>query len=555
MAHLLIRRGANPGRRMLLEKDTVVLGRSPDCDFPIFSPSVSRQHARLIRVEDQWHIEDMLSRNGTYVNQAPISVRTPLKRNDHIRICDFEAVFHDSDSAAVSATETKMVSAAEMEEELDSSSTLTTIAIDGSRVLDLQTPKSLRRIIEVGNRLGATLELDRLLPQIAESLFSTFPQADRCFVVLRDDSSDQLVQEVARTRKSEDEANARFSRSIVRQCVDRRQAFLGGDQSVDKRGSVRSDQDFVRRTVMCAPLCTEDNHVLGAVQLDTGNSAGKFTIQDLRLFVGLASQTTLALKNGRLYQEMQKREQIERDLELAAQVQRSILPGSLPELPGYEFFSHYASALEVGGDYFDFIPLPHQRLAVTVGDVAGKSVPAAILMAKLSSDVRTCLLTEVEPVAAIMKLNAVLYPYLCQTDRWITFAAAVIDAGNHTATIVNAGHCTPLLYRRSDNRLQEAVLKEVAGVPLGVTDQPVYGVGVVKLEPGDCLLCFTDGVPDALNARNEPFKVQGIYESLAGVGPLAPAALGERIIKAVEQHAAGRSQYDDITLVAFGRII
>src|SRR5581483_10195973 len=443
MAHLLIRRGANPGRRVPLEKDTIVLGRSPECDFPILSPSISRQHARLVRVEDRWHIEDMLSRNGTYVNQLLINVRTPLQRNDHIRICDFEAVFHDSDTVALAATETKMASLSEMEEELDNSSTITTIAIQGGRVLDIQTPKHLRQIIEVSNRLSATLELDQLLPKIADSMFQTFVQADRCFVILREEATDQLVQQVCRTRRPEDEAEARFSRGIARHCVDRLQAFLGGDQSADKQGSKRSDARVVRRSVMCAPLCSEDNHVIGALQLDTSDLTRKFTSLDLRLFVGLASQVTLALKNGRLYQEMQKREQMERDLELAAQVQRSILPVGLPQLPGYEFFSHYASALEVGGDYFDFIALPHQRLAVTLGDVAGKSVPAAILMAKLSSDVRTCLLTEEDPVAAITKLNAVLYRYLCKTDRWITFAAAVIDAQSHRATIVNAGHCTP----------------------------------------------------------------------------------------------------------------
>jgi sigma-B regulation protein RsbU (phosphoserine phosphatase) len=553
MAHLLIRRGANPGRRVPLEKDIVILGRSPDCDFPIFSPSISRQHARFVRVEDKWHIEDMLSRNGTYVNNLPINVRTPLKRSDHIRICDFEAVFNDTDTMIALDTHEFSTRAPELEEEEHSSSTLTTIAIHDSRVLDMQSPDHLRRILDLGNRLSTTLELDQLLPKIAQGMFQVFAQTDRCFVILRDEASDNLVQEVVRTRDPQDEAEARFNRAIVRPCIDRLQAFLGDDQSGGKRSLPRSDADALVRSVICTPLCTDENHVLGALQLDTSDRRRKFTSQDLRLLVGLAGQATLALKNARLYQEMQKREQIERDLELAAQVQRSILPAGLPQFSGYEFFSHYSSALEVGGDYFDFIPLPQQRLAITVGDVAGKSVPAAILMAKLSSDVRTCLLTEDDPVAAITKLNALLYRYLRQTDRWITLAAAVIDGGSQTATIVNAGHCTPLLYRRGANQVQEAISKEVAGVPLGVTDQPVYSVGIVKLEPGDTLICFTDGVTDALNADNKPFKVQGMYDTLAGAGPLTPAALGDRLVKAVQQHAAGRSQYDDITLVAFGR--
>jgi sigma-B regulation protein RsbU (phosphoserine phosphatase) len=556
MASLLVRKGANPGQRVLLRNDTVVLGRSPDCDFSIFSPSVSRQHARLVRIEERWHIEDMLSRNGTDVNHVPIKARTPLKHNDTIRICDFEAVFHDSDSNAAVTTEEMPAVGTEPEDDLDdSSSMLATLAIRGSRVLDGLPAEQLRQIVDIGNRLFTTLELDQLLPKIAESMFQLFAQAERCFVILRDEPGDRLVQQEVRTRRLEDEAEARFSRSVVRQCIDGVQAFLGGDQPTDKRGVPRSDPILVLRSIMCTPFCTDDDHILGAIQLDTSDPGRRFTHHDLRLFVSLASQAGLALKNARLYQEMQKREQIERDLELAAQVQRSILPVRLPQLPGYEFFSHYSSALEVGGDYFDFIPLPRQRLAVTVGDVAGKSVPAAILMAKLSSDARTCLLTEEEPGAAIRRLNAMLYRYLCQTDRWITFAAAVIDPVSHTVTIVNAGHCTPLLYRHGSEQPKEAVGKEVAGVPLGVTDQPVYGVGKIKLKPGDSLICFTDGVPEALNARNEQFRAYGMYECLAGAGSLSPAQLGERMIKAVQQHAAGQTQHDDITLVTFGRIL
>src|SRR5262249_20063285 len=155
------------------------------------------------------------------------------------------------------------------------------------------------------------------------------------------------------------------------------------------------------------------------------DQTNRFTTPDLKLLVGLANQASIALQNALRYQEMQTREQIERDLELAAQVQRSILPDRTPEFPGYLFFTHYASALEVGGDYFDFIPLPGQRLAVTLGDVAGKSVPAAILMARLSAEVRSCLLTQTDPAAALIQLNSMLYSNLRRTDRWITLAVAL----------------------------------------------------------------------------------------------------------------------------------
>jgi serine phosphatase RsbU (regulator of sigma subunit) len=555
MAHLIIRKGANLGQRLPLAKDTIILGRSPDCDIPIPSPSISRQHARLLFVQDRWYIEDMLSRNGTFVNGQAIATRTELKKNDRIRICDFEAIFNDSISAP-SLPPNMATAVAEAEaEEVQSSSTLTSIATHGSKVFESQPLENLRLILQIGNRLSTTLELDQLLPKIADNLLQVFKQADRCFVVFQDETNGNLIQEFIRTRNPDDERSARFSRNLVRQCLDTQQAFLSEDLMRDKRAFSQTIADARMRSVMCAPFCTTDDYSIGAIQLDTLDQAKRFTAQDLKLLTGLANQSAIALQNARLYQEMQEREQVERDLELAAQVQRSILPERLPQFPGYQFFTYYSSALAVGGDYFDFIPLPQQRLAITLGDVAGKSVPAAILMAKLSSDVRSCLLTETEPATAITKLNSMLYRNLRQTDRLVTLAVTVLDIASHSVTLVNAGHCIPLLYRHSEGKLKEAVVTELGGAPLGVVECPGYASSQVELNPGDSLLLFTDGVPDARNAADRPFRVQGILNAVQSPGPHNPQVLGDLIVKAVERHAAGRSQYDDITLLTFGRLV
>jgi serine phosphatase RsbU (regulator of sigma subunit)/pSer/pThr/pTyr-binding forkhead associated (FHA) protein len=552
MAHLLIRKGDNAGQRVTLDKDTFVLGRSPECDLPVPFPSVSRQHARLVRLADVWYIEDMKSRNKTFVNNQAITARVALKRNDRIRICEFEAVFSDAAAPSPAYQVTPAIQEPE-EERVESSSTITSLATHGSKVLEIQPMENLRVILALGNRLSTTLELDQLLPKIADSFFDQFSQADRCFVVLRDESGEDLTQAATRTRRQEDEPGARFSRTVILRCFENVQAFLSEDVLNDKRLPGNSFTTAPVRSIMCAPLCTTDQRIYGAVQLDTLGQAKKFSAADLRLLVGLAAQAAIALQNASLYQEMQKREQIERDLELAAQVQRSILPDGKPEFPGYQFFTHYASALEVGGDYFDFIPVPRDRLALTLGDVAGKSVPAAILMAKLSSDVRSCLLTETDPAEAICRLNNMLYRNLSRTDRLVTFIAALLDATTRIVTLVNAGHCPPILYRRATDSLHDAMPHELSGVPLGVVEQPNYKSWQVELRPGDTLVFYTDGVSDALNAQNQQFKVQGIHTTLTGGGPYTPASLGSRLVKAVQQHASGRSQYDDITLVCLGR--
>src|SRR5262249_19841967 len=149
--------------------------------------------------------------------------------------------------------------------------------------------------------------------------------------------------------------------------------------------------DFRIRSVMCVPLCTpegktSEGKAFGVIQLDTQDRSKKFTEEDLKLLWGVANQAAIAMDNARLHAEVVARERLQSDLDLARRVQHSFLPSSLPKVAGYEFYAYYQSAQEVGGDYYGFIPLPQDRLVLTLGDVAGKGIAAALLMAKLSSD-------------------------------------------------------------------------------------------------------------------------------------------------------------------------
>jgi serine phosphatase RsbU (regulator of sigma subunit) len=245
------------------------------------------------------------------------------------------------------------------------------------------------------------------------------------------------------------------------------------------------------------------------------------------------------------------RERLKLDLELAREVQRGLLPQGLPEVPGYEFFAYYEAASEVGGDYYDFIPLPPQRVAVLLGDVAGKGVAAALLMAKLSADARSCILKESGPAAAVTKLNSLMNRSGI-SDRFVTLVAAVLDYGSHTATLVNAGHPPPLIYRRATRTVAEATSSDVAGLPIGVLDDFEYASCQVTLGPGDCLLAFTDGVTEAMDVNNVQLRTSAVYAAVRG-DVYSPRALVERVVKVVKLFAAGRSQNDDIALVGFGR--
>src|SRR5947209_5124974 len=312
---------------------------------------------------------------------------------------------------------------------------------------------------------------------------------------------------------------------------------------------------------MCAPPVAGDKSI-GVIQPDSQDRSKKFNQDDLKLLMAVANQASAALELARLHESAVQRERIQRDLELGESVQRAFLPQRLPEVNGYQFFAQYKSALTIGGDYYDFIALPEGRWAVLLGDVAGKGVPAALLMAKLSAEARACLLTSGgDPVKGVSALNDVLAQLFLagNMDRFVTFTAAVLDPTANVVTILNAGHMPPLLYCPGTGTLVDAIDAELGGPPLGLVEGFGYEAAQVTLQPGDSLLLYTDGVSDATNGQNQAFAMKGIRDALlddsvVASAPPRPDVIGRQLLEAVRRHSAGRPQNDDIAIVCFGRL-
>ncbi len=552
-ASLLILKGANQGQRIRLDRDTIVIGRNPDCDVVVPGNAVSRQHAQIVRVDDGYFVEDLKSRNQTFVNNEKVEGRLKLQDNDRIKICDFLCAFHETVLPPL-PPELQPEPKQEDEENANASTVMSTmeVGISSSHViLEAQPAERLKVLLEISNSLTKTLELDPLLPKIIDNLFRIFRQADRGFVIVRDETNRRLIPKAMKTRREKDEATARFSRSIVNQCIDNAQAILSKDASTDKQfGQSQSISDFRIRSVMCTPLRGQDGKVFGVIQLDTQDRNKEFTQDDLQLLVAISNQAAVAMENAKLHEDLVERERVTREMQFAKDVQRGFLPAKVPVVAGYDFYHHYESAYEVGGDFYTFVQLPNDRLAVAVGDVAGKGVPAALLMAKLSSDVRFGLLTESDPAAAVTQINTLMHE-AGLTDRFVTLALVVLDTRDHTAVAVNAGHLVPLV-RRASGQLEEVGSNDATGLPLGVMEGYSYTSSRVELNAGDSMVLCTDGIIDAMNPREQLFGNERLLTTLKN-GPAAAGPLGAHLLKAVTNHASGRPQNDDITLVCVGR--
>jgi serine phosphatase RsbU (regulator of sigma subunit) len=565
MASLRVLKGGIPNQVLPLDKPRIVLGReAKDCDYVIPNQAVSRVHAQITLTEGRHVIEDLKSRNKTYVNNKLVEAPMALNDQDRIKICDFLATYHAGGVEKAPLPDHMRPEVAEDEAPPAGSSTVqhTISRTPQQQLLELQPADRLRALLEVASALSQSLTINDLLQKVADTLLTTFRQADRCFVITLDEPSNQLVPRVIRTRRPQPEGSARFSRTIVRNCLESQQAYLSEDASSDSKLALsQSITDFRILSVMCAPLVAGEKSI-GVIQLDSQDRSKKFNQDDLKLLMAVANQASTALELARLHEAAVQRERIQRDLELGESVQRAFLPQRLPEVNGYQFFAQYKSALTIGGDYYDFIALPNGKWAVLLGDVAGKGVPAALLMAKLSAEARACLLASGgDPAKAVASLNDVLVQLFLagSMDRFVTFTASVLDPATHTVTVLNAGHMPPLLYCPSSNTLVDAIDADLGGPPLGLVEGFTYVAARVELQPGDSLLLYTDGVTDAIDAQNQPFAMKGIREALlddsvVGSGPPRPDLVGRQLIEAVRKHSAGVPQNDDIAIVCFGRL-
>lgn len=551
--------GASPNKTITLTGETQIIGRDADrCQIVIPHTAVSREHAKITAQHGSFFIEDLKSRNHTFVNGKEVAIRTQLKGDDRIKICDFMFQFRD-ERHKLQPLPVEM----KKEEEVDEEDTggMTTIEATQGKVsaldfLQVAPSERLRALLEISTNLAKMLDLESLLPQVAETLFGVFKQADRCFVILLE--SGKPIAKATRFRRSAGE-DSRFSRTIVRKTIDSMQSYLSEDASSDTSlGPAASIAEFKIRSVMCVPLATSEGEPLGAIQVDTQDRAKKFLVDDLNLLTIVANLAGVAIEKGRLHETVLAREKEQKEIELARKVQLGFLPQTLPVVSGYDFYSHYSPAQTVGGDYYDFVPLPGGRVAIVLGDVAGKGVPAALLVAKLSSEVRFCLITESHPGKAISLLNEQMFRGGMQ-DRFVTLAAMILDPLNHQLVVVNAGHMNPKMYAASKRMLGEPIASEAGGVPLGIVEGYEYEAVTLSLDPGDVVTVYTDGVTDAMNPSGVMFGSENVDKYLIpeGAGPVDgnfPKYFGERLVNAVRKHSNGRPQNDDIAVVSFGRL-
>ncbi len=517
-----------------------IIGRQADSDLQLNAREVSRRHARIIAEEqERYFIEDLGSSNGTYLNRERLTGRAPLQAHDDIEIGPFHLEFHQE---AVEEPQRFVIRGTEQ------------VQISNTNLFRLDAPRKLQIVLEIAQQLSLTLDPDELFPKLLDQLMHLFMQADRGMIVTV--NGDQPRVKAIKSKIPHSEATPQFSRSVVRMVREEGVGIVAEDATMDSRFDMTQTlSNLGIRSFLCVPFKTRTDKAPAMVILDRFGVGLPFTQDDLQLLTAVCLQASVVLENARLHVELMQKAKLERDVALARKIQEDFLPKELPleAVNKVDYFARVFPAREVAGDYYDFFAVDDQRLAFSVADISGKGIPAALMMSGIRSLCRH--LTEAglsSPAEILQRINDTL---AIDNPRamFVTMIMGFLDYHTGDVLLASAGH-PPVLVRRAAGQVEQLAAKP--GRLLGATrghlplaDSPL------RLEPGDAIILYTDGVIEARSPAGQLFGLDQLLTTLRDMPPnLDLEATGNGIKERIDQFSGPAAMHDDITLLLLKRL-
>lgn len=528
-----------------LNRDRIMLGRSSNCElcYPD-DAGLSRQHMALTRTGLDWRVEDLGSKNGTLLNGRRLEGPAPFRSGDRIAAGHLIIEFAD-----VTGFVPETVVFVENEDSF--STTATTVvanleAVIGPQATDLnqttimQGNPQMRALIRAGRELSEHRPLGELF-QVIMDLSMEAVMAGRG--VLMTMEGQQLHVRAARGE------GFKISTTVRDRVLQKKESLLVRDAQLDQ--SLKGQMSIVEqkvRSVIAVPLQTNDR-VIGLIYLDSPHRVREFSREDLNLLTVMANVAAIRIEHVRLNEVEEVERAMTKEMEQAALIQKRLLPGAAPAVEGLDIAGKATSCRAVGGDYYDFLKFPDGRVGVLVGDVAGKGMPASLLMSSLQARVHV-LFEDGDDLAHKMgRLNRSTCQN-CPENRFITFFMTVVDPATGELVYANAGHNPPLLVRAAGG----FETLGGGGMILGIMPKAAYTESKAVMQSGDVLVLFSDGVTEAPDPRAEEFGEARLAALVASLINRPAAEIVESIHAAVAEYTEGAPAADDITVVAVRRL-
>ncbi|MGZ3406803.1 MAG: SpoIIE family protein phosphatase, partial [Polyangia bacterium] len=531
MAWLVAVDGELAGRRFSLDAPCLV-GRGPYNHVVLDDTRISRQHAKVSPEPGGHVVYDLNSANGTFVNEVQVK-RQKLTPNDVVRFGPFSFKFESEaldNTGPIKVGKFREVHTqvgseppSKIIDSLDASlATNPGMAHDLAELED--SDRKLRTLYAFMQSVATTLEQGELFERILRNLLELFPAAEAVAIYLREPTSGMMEPRKVMRRDAGAPALSTLPGLFHEEVVQKGRAILSAPLVPGAKGSGGLS--------MHAPMIFGAD-VQGVLHVRGGEQGLiAFNQSDLDLLTGLASQAAMALQNARMHAESLKQQRLQQDLLLAEQIQKSFLPRQLPSVDGVEFVTDYRPAYSVGGDFYDLFWLDHERVGVFIGDVSGKGVSAALLMARISSDLRISALAESSPARAMARVNMAVLERK-QHDIFVTGIYMTLDVKTRRVTLANAGHLPPFI--RSKTRGQLVRVEGGSGTAIGIFDEAIYEQTELQLEPGDTIVLCTDGVLEATDELGEQFGFERLELSLSS-GTSRPKDVSDRLLRDLREH-------------------
>jgi len=412
----------------------------------------------------------------------------------------------------------------------------------------LTTIDKLRLLLDITNKISRSLDLQEVLNLVMDTLDSLIPyDAAGIFIVNceeleRNSESDEPCVFEAEAVRGYDigeltELHLKLGEGIIGHVALTGEPIISPDVRNDPmyfnaRGETRSE--------MVAPIISNEE-VIGVFDLES-DDLNAYSDDDLEVLMLLASQVAIIIEKVMLHEQLVEKKRLEGQLEVARQVQLELLPPSDPILPGFEISAYNFPTEEVSGDYYDWVRIFEDQIGIVIADVAGKGVPAALLMAFLRASLRAATHIGYSPHISMSKVNYLLWESI-ERNQFVTAFYGLLDATNRTLVYANAGHNPPLLLDLDGS----ARFLEQGGLPLGMFRDTRYYEYYLTFEPGQVLVLYTDGVTEAFNPHDEEFGRDRLVESVRTARTLSAREMIDAVQRDIFQWTAGRGAHDDVT--------
>jgi serine phosphatase RsbU (regulator of sigma subunit)/pSer/pThr/pTyr-binding forkhead associated (FHA) protein len=550
MPQLIIKTADRQPEQFPISRLRVTIGRSARSDICIPDAFASRLHAEVRKEGDAYWLQDLGSANGTRYNGMAVSLPIPLISGGEIQIGETTIIFEDE--RLKESKNTTFIS--DNTQALDPSLTISLARGRSSTAEILESQFSTRNellglISKVGVALLSSSGLDDTLNQVASLVFEAVP-AERCVIMLRDVAEEGGMKiTVARLRgKDEKIEEVRISRTVMDEVMEKGKSVLTADAQHDPRYASQTMALLGIRSVLAVPLSVSETEVFGIIYADSPTDKSTFTEEHLNILTTLASVASIRVENARLLEERIERERMERELELATEIQQRFQPSAPPVMDDYEFQGISFSCYEIGGDYYDFISQHDEKMLIALGDVSGKGTAAALLMSSLHAAIHA----QVAAKTSLHQMVKSVNEYLVEntpTNRFITLFAAELDPQTGIVNYINAGH-NPPLFGCADGTVEQLAS---GGFPLGIMPMAEYEVGQLEIKSGDALVIYSDGVSEAVNLKDEEFGMERLTQVVSKNLNASASGLRDKIESALSSFTQTAPANDDITLVIVKR--